>query len=50
MVAISSNGAIMQLRLSQLEFWHRMLRLITALRAWALRPARTKPFRINRFH
>jgi len=40
----------MQLSLSQLKFWHRALRLIAAFRAWALRPARTKPFRINRFH
>jgi len=26
------------------------MRRIGALRAWAMRPAQAKPFRINRFH
>jgi hypothetical protein len=40
----------MQLRMSQSKFWCRTLRLVAAFRAWALRPARIKPFRVNRFH
>jgi len=46
---LERRGA-MQLGLSQLKVWYRTLRLIAGFRAWALRPARIKPFRVNRFH
>jgi hypothetical protein len=37
-------------RLRRTRLWNWLLRRIAALRAWAVRPARAKPFRINRFH
>jgi hypothetical protein len=37
-------------RLRQISLWNWLLQCVAALRAWAMRPARVKPFRINRFH
>jgi hypothetical protein len=32
------------------KLFQRLLRIISALRAWCTKPARVKPLRINRFH
>jgi hypothetical protein len=37
-------------RLRRTRLWNWLMRHIGALRAWAMRPAQAKPFRINRFH
>jgi hypothetical protein len=37
-------------RTRRTRLWNWLLRRIAALRAWAERPARAKPLRINRFH
>jgi hypothetical protein len=48
-LAHASREAIM-FRLRQISLWNWLLQCVAALRAWAMRPARVKPFRINRFH
>jgi hypothetical protein len=35
---------------SEKKLVQRLLRIISALRAWCTKPARVKPLRINRFH
>jgi hypothetical protein len=42
--------AITMLQLRRTRLWNWLLRRVAALRAWAERPARAKPLRINRFH
>jgi predicted acylesterase/phospholipase RssA len=32
------------------KLFQRLLRIISAMRAWCAKPARVKPLRINRFH
>jgi hypothetical protein len=46
----SHKARAIMFQLRRTRLWNWLMRRVAALRAWAVRPASAKPFRINRFH